>query len=177
MRDRGKTGHGRCFSGRHPPELRQFRDKHGRRDRPDPGDGQQKPCPDGRRLLLGDDASDPPLQVTDLSVQRSRQVGIPSRSAGMFCFLRGEICAEGRLRLSTTCARRVVKALRIRSFSSGNLLPASGLNSMNRAMGSASIRSVFARVPRERAKALICAGGSCTASTPAATSVVQSTHS
>jgi len=32
---------------------------------------------------------------------------------------------------------------------------------MNLAMSSASIRSVFARVPRERAKALICAGGSC----------------
>jgi hypothetical protein len=30
---------------------------------------------------------------------------------------------------------------------------------MNRAIISASIRSVFARVPRESAKALICAGG------------------
>src|SRR5690606_18622247 len=48
---------------------------------------------------------------------------------------------------------------------------------MNPAMSSASILSVLARVPRERAKALICAGGSCTASISAATRVIQRAHS
>lgn len=91
---------------------------------------------------------------------------MPSRSAGMSCFLRAPICAESRLRMSTICALRVVKVLRIRRFSLGSPRPASGRNGMNRAMISASIRSVFARVPRERAKALICAGGNWPAPNP-----------
>ncbi len=72
-------------------------------------------------------------------------------AAGICCFLRAAICAESLLRISTNCALRVVKALRIRKFLPGNFRPASGLKSMNRAMSSASILSVFARVPRERA--------------------------
>jgi len=43
----------------------------------------------------------------------------------------------------------------MRRFSSGRSRPARGRHAMNRAMSSASIRSVFARVPRESAKALI----------------------
>jgi hypothetical protein len=82
-----------------------------------------------------------------------RSASMPSTSAGMFCFLHAAICAESRLRMSTICALRVVKVRRIRRFSVGNPRQASGRNYMNRAMSSASIRSVFARVPWERAKA------------------------
>jgi regulator of RNase E activity RraA len=39
------------------------------------------------------------------------------------------------------------------------------------------MRSVFARVPRLAANALICAGGNCRASIPAASSAAQSRHS
>lgn len=115
--------------------------------------------------------------LTCVSSRVRRSASMPSTSAGMSCFLRAAIWAKSRLRMSTICALRVVNALRIRKFSVGSRRPASGRNSMNRAISSASIRSVFARVPRERAKALICAGGNWPASISAATSVAQSTHS
>ena len=88
---------------------------------------------------------------------------MPSSSPGIPCFFRAEICAASRLRISTVWALRVVKALRTRRFSVGSVRPASGRNSLKRVISSASIRSIFARAPRERAKALICAGGSCRA--------------
>lgn len=99
------------------------------------------------------------------SIRRKRRTG---SFRSLPCFFRAEICAASRLRISTAWALRVVKALRTRRFSVGSVRPTSGRNSLKRAISSASIRSVFARVPRERAKALICAGGSCRASIPAA---------
>lgn len=65
----------------------------------------------------------------------------------------------------------------LRKFSLGSMRPTSGRNSMNRAISSASIRSVFARMPLKRAKALICTGGNWPASISGPTSVAQSTHS
>ncbi len=123
-----------------------------------------------------------------LSIRRSRSptcvssmvrwsASMLSTSAGMACFLRAAICAQSRLRMSTVCVLRVVNALRIRKFAVGSRRPASGRNSMNRALSSASIRSVFARVPQERAKALISAGGNWPASISAATNVAQSADS
>jgi hypothetical protein len=102
---------------------------------------------------------------------------IASSPAGTSCLARAAICADHRLRMSTICALGVVRALRIRSFPLGRLRPASGRNSMNLAKSSAQMRSVLARVPRERAKALICAGGICAVLTAAAIGVVQSAHS
>lgn len=74
------------------------------------------------------------------------------------CLTCGHLC-KNRLCISTTLAQRVVKALKTRRFSSGSLRPTSGLNSMNLAMSWASIRSILALVPRQRAKAFTCAGG------------------
>ena len=48
---------------------------------------------------------------------------------------------------------------------------------MKRAISSASIRSVLAKVPRLLPNALTCAGGSCRASTPAAAMFAQRRHS
>nr|WP_241648246.1 hypothetical protein [Sinirhodobacter populi] len=126
---------------------------------------------------LCDDVFDPSFDVTDLGVQHGLRIIIHALDPGgdvvlPACALR----AKSRLRMSAIWALRVVKVLRIRRFSLGNLRPASGVNSMNRAMSLASIRPVFARVPRERAKSLIRAGGSCKASIPAVTSLGQSTH-
>lgn len=121
---------------------------------------------------------DPPLQLTDLGLEHDPEIRVhrlPVCDDALSCS-RADL-AKSRLRISTICARRVVKALRTRSFSLGNFRPASGRKTMNRAMGSASIRSIFAPFPRYRAKALIWARDSCTASIPASASRTQSIHS
>ena len=89
--------------------------------------------------------------LTCVSSRVQRSASMPSTSAGMPCFLRAAIWAKSRLRMSTICALRVVNALRMRKFSVGSRRPASGRNSINQAISSAPIRSVFARVSRERA--------------------------
>lgn len=66
-----------------------------------------------------------------------------------------------RFRVSPGYPRFEVKALRRRSFLYASWRPASGQKTMKRAIRSASIRSVPARVPRRAANALTCAGGSC----------------
>ena len=81
---------------------------------------------------------------------------MPSTSAAAPCFFLAAICAKSRLRRSAICPRRFVKALRMRRFSGGNRRPASGRNAMNRAMSSASIRSVFARTSRHRKRLDLC---------------------
>ncbi len=76
VRDGKKAGHRRSVSGCHPPAFRHFRDQHGRRNGANPGDGHQNHDLCGRSLLLPDDAFDPPLKVTDLSVGHCREVGV-----------------------------------------------------------------------------------------------------
>ncbi len=85
-------------------------------------------------------------------------VSTSSNIAAVSSFLCARIWASSRLRISTSWALFDVKALRKRIFSVGRLWPASGRKARKRAMSSASIRSVLARVPRALYKRLHLSG-------------------
>ena len=161
-----------------PAELGHLRDRHRAGHKPDPGNRPQDG--DGfRQGSVGVEAGlDPLLQVFDAPVQHLPEIGVDVfEFAGGPFFSSALQCSAWRLRISTSCLRLVAGAPGSRSFPLGSRRPASGRNAMNRAISSASIRSVLAKVPRLLPNALTCAGASCRASIPAASKRSQRRHS
>lgn len=147
------------------------------------------PIPGTERKLLAIAASspseshgllDPGLKLCDLAIRQALQLGIHGlRHIGRPQFarrldpladrvLQGNVarrCARSRLRVSANWPRFDGNTLKKRIFSRGRLGPAAGRKAMDGAMSSASIRSVFARMPRQPAQALrpCLAGNDCPA--------------
>lgn len=161
---------------------RHFRDQHGAGNRPDPGDGTPDASRRGRALVAGRSsvAMSCPIRaarsaircvgrawaVVSMAADISADPGVPGAS----------ICAASRFRGPACCPRRDTRAPGRGIFSAGRRRPASGRKTMNGAMRSASILSVFARVPRLAAPASICPGGNRRVVTPAAARGDHSRH-
>ena len=159
-----------------PAELGHLRDRHRAGHKPDPRNRPQDG--DGfRQGSVGVDLDlDPLLQVLDAPVRNLPELGID-----VF-----ELAGRSGL-LAGLAMQRMALAHLDKLFALGRQCPenpqrlarqaASGRNAMNRAISSASIRSVLAEVPRLLPNASACAGASWRASVPAASRRSQSRHS
>jgi hypothetical protein len=100
--------------------------------------------------------TDPVFQVLDPVVEPGFELSVDFvEHRGGAKLLMCAIWARKRLRTSTSWARFEDNALRARNFSAGRFRTASGLKIKKRAMSSASILSVLARVPRLCANAFM----------------------
>ena len=153
-----------------------FRDQHCAGHKPDPGNGPQDG--DGfRQGSVGVEAGlDPLLQVLDAPVQHLPEIGVDVfELAGGSVLLVG--LAMQRMALAHLDKLPALGRRRPGIVQLPARQPASGRNAMNRAISSASIRSVLAKVPRLLPNASACAGASCRASIPAASRRSQRRHS